>query len=174
MGDTPDEKVDSLPQNIERRIISKIPALKQLSDSERKELFKEIFSNCSSASVEVHKTFFGPLPPPETLEDYNRVVPGLAERIISMTERQQEHRMTLEKTVVGSQQKQSNRGQLFAFILTILLISCGFFLSYTGHTAAGVTIFSTTIIGVAATFIANQVKQVSELRRKKKLVPEKE
>jgi len=31
-------------------------------------------------------SFSGPLPPPEILEKYNQVVPGLAERIITMAE----------------------------------------------------------------------------------------
>jgi uncharacterized membrane protein len=30
----------------------------------------------------------GPLPPPEVLEKYNQVVPGLADRIITMAEQQ--------------------------------------------------------------------------------------
>jgi uncharacterized membrane protein len=169
MEGKPDELEAGIPASVEKQIISKVPSLKNLPEAEQKELL-EVFANCSIA---VHKSFCGPLPSPEALEDYNRVVPGLADRIVSMTEGQQKHRMTLESSMATSQQKQSQRGQIFAFLLTILLITCGGILAFTNHTAAGVTIFSTTIIGVAATFIANQVRQASELSRKKQLVPER-
>ena len=36
--------------------------------------------------------FAGPLPPPEILEQYNRLVPDAAERILTMAETQAAHR----------------------------------------------------------------------------------
>ena len=38
----------------------------------------------------------GPLPPPEMLAQYEEILPGAAERILSMAERQAEHRQKLE------------------------------------------------------------------------------
>jgi uncharacterized membrane protein len=46
------------------------------------------------------QSFSGPLPPPEALERYNQVLPGAAERIISMAESQHAHRQELEKKVI--------------------------------------------------------------------------
>jgi uncharacterized membrane protein len=43
--------------------------------------------------------FRGPLPPPELLEHYEKVLPGGAERIFRMAENEQEHRHALEKTL---------------------------------------------------------------------------
>ena len=42
------------------------------------------------------QSYRGPLPSPEMLGDYEKVVPGGAERIISMVETQQSHRMAME------------------------------------------------------------------------------
>ncbi len=42
-------------------------------------------------------SFEGPLPPPEMLGVYEAVSPGAAERIISMAEDQQRHRMSVEQ-----------------------------------------------------------------------------
>ena len=42
-----------------------------------------------STSVE---TFQGPIPPPNVLEAYERLVPGAAERILKMAENQAAHR----------------------------------------------------------------------------------
>ena len=50
--------------------------------------------------VERHEVFSGPLPPPEILYQYNRIIPDGADRILSLVEKQQSHRMYLEKTVI--------------------------------------------------------------------------
>lgn len=42
------------------------------------------------------KAHMGPLPAPEVLAGYEHVLPGSAERIMAMAERQQESRLTLE------------------------------------------------------------------------------
>ena len=39
----------------------------------------------------------GPLPPPEMLAQYEEILPGAAERILSMAERQAEHRQKMEQ-----------------------------------------------------------------------------
>ena len=43
------------------------------------------------------KRFTGPIPPPEILHQYREVLPDAPERILSMAEKQQNHRMDLEK-----------------------------------------------------------------------------
>lgn len=42
----------------------------------------------------------GPLPDPDTLQRYEQVLPGLAERILVMAEKQSEQRQGLERAVV--------------------------------------------------------------------------
>lgn len=44
----------------------------------------------------------GPLPPPALLDGYEKVVPGAAERIIQLAEKEQEHRQALEKAAIQS------------------------------------------------------------------------
>ena len=39
----------------------------------------------------------GPLPPPEMLDQYEQILPGAAERLFTMVERQEEHRQALER-----------------------------------------------------------------------------
>ena len=46
-------------------------------------------------------SFSGPLPHPEILERYNSAVPGGAERIIAMAEKQSDHRMRLESSALS-------------------------------------------------------------------------
>ena len=40
-----------------------------------------------------------PLPSPKELREYEQIVPGIADRLINSLEKQQNHRMELEKTV---------------------------------------------------------------------------
>ena len=41
-------------------------------------------------------TYSGPMPHPEMLAEYERITPGLADRIVALAERQANHRMMLE------------------------------------------------------------------------------
>lgn len=42
----------------------------------------------------------GPLPPPDILEAYDKVVPNGADRIMSLAERQSQHRQDMEARVI--------------------------------------------------------------------------
>lgn len=48
----------------------------------------------------VEASYVGPLPPPGMLIQYNEAVPGAAERILAMAERQSAHRESMETVVV--------------------------------------------------------------------------
>lgn len=71
------------------------------------------------------RSYRGPIPPPELLAGYESILPGSADRIIAMTERQQKHRIDLESTVVSSNAKDAHLGVIFAFILGVLVIGGG-------------------------------------------------
>lgn len=98
-------------------------------------------------------SYRGPLPHPEILKEYENILPGAAERILMMAEKQQKHRMSMEETIVKSQTTQSKNGQIWGGFLTVLFgaLSLGFaLLGY--PTLAGVTL-TTTIIALATIFV---------------------
>ena len=74
---------------------------------------------------EYNEFFSGPLPPPETLEGYERVVKGSAERILQMAERQVYHRHEIEKLQTEADIKDSNKGMNYALIISLFVIGCG-------------------------------------------------
>lgn len=41
--------------------------------------------------------YSGPIPPPDIIKDYENILPGSADRIISMAEKQADHRRDIEK-----------------------------------------------------------------------------
>jgi uncharacterized membrane protein len=61
-------------------------------------------------------SFSGPLPPPEILAKFNEVVPGAADRLIAMAERQSAHREALETAVVQGGLESQKRGSWFGFL----------------------------------------------------------
>ncbi|MCS6811316.1 MAG: DUF2335 domain-containing protein [Tepidimonas sp.] len=47
----------------------------------------------------------GPLPPPATLEQFERIVPGAAQRLLAMAETEQKHRHAIESGQLALQQE---------------------------------------------------------------------
>lgn len=63
--------------------------------------------------------FSGPLPPATEFERYDAVLPGSAERILAMAEKEATHRHGAEDSLVKEEIRASRTGQTFAFILGI-------------------------------------------------------
>ena len=101
-------------------------------------------------------SYRGPLPHPEILKEYEKILPGAAERILVMAESQQKHRMSMEETIIKSQTGQSKNGQKWGGCLTIFfgVLSLGFAL-LDFPTLAGV-ILTTTIIALSVIFVLNK------------------
>jgi uncharacterized membrane protein len=110
-------------------------------------------------SQQIIQQYSGPLPPPNFLEQYDKVCPGAAQKIIDMTVNQSAHRIELEKQVIASNIKESARGQLFAFIIVLCLIFVGALFVVLGKTNVGLTIFGTTIVATASVFVYGKKAQ---------------
>jgi uncharacterized membrane protein len=55
-----------------------------------------------------------PLPPPQLLNEYDQVYPGLTAKIVAWTDEQRHHRMELERLVTTGSESRMNRGQVIA------------------------------------------------------------
>lgn len=77
--------------------------------------------------------FTGPLPHPSILAGYDQVVPGSAERILVMAEKQLDHRINTESFIAHEQMKQSSRGQHYAFFICSFALAISATLAMTGH-----------------------------------------
>ena len=135
-----------------------------------------------SEIVAYEESFRGPLPPPQTLAQYEAILPGSAERLMTMAESQAEHRHKVEMTVVTTAQssisQESRRAYLgltCAALIAIVLILCGTFLVYNGHDWAGTTMIVSTIASVVGVFVyGTQTRRSERLEsmRSSELVPE--
>src|ERR1700677_3358725 len=85
----------------------------------------------------LQSTFSGPLPPPNLLAQYNDVVPNGAERIVTMAEKQQEHRQEIEHCVVHGNKDDQRLGLILGFIVMMSVVGVGTWCLYTGKNIAG-------------------------------------
>jgi uncharacterized membrane protein len=93
-----------------------------------------------------HKSYTGPLPPPEDLKEYDQVSVGLANRIVEMAEREQQFRHSDTITVRKIQEKVLPRGQIFGFILSLVIILGGILLIMSDKPTSG---FISILAGIA-------------------------
>jgi len=111
-------------------------------------------------------SFTGPLPPPEVLEKYNQVLPGLAERIMAMAEQQSKHRQGLERTVVDSNAFVQKLGPFLGFFVAVTAVIGGIFLILKGKDGYGLAAIIGALASLAGVFIYGKSKQKKELEEK--------
>lgn len=118
--------------------------------------------------IETHvaSVFAGPLPEPATLQEYEKVVPGSAERIIRMAENQAEHRQFLEKTVVMGDTTRANRGLYVGGFVSVCFLGSAVFLISTGHDWAGGVLAGLDIVGLASVFVYGTISRRAEREKK--------
>ncbi|HGS5470506.1 TPA: DUF2335 domain-containing protein [Vibrio diabolicus] len=104
----------------------------------------------------ISQQYSGPLPPPSMLEGYERVKYGFAERIVSMAEREQEHRHQLETRGVQGAIDKDKRSQNYALSIVLFLASLCGALIFAGHDIAGSVLGGTTLVGTVALFITGK------------------
>ena len=109
------------------------------------------------------ESFRGPIPHPEILQRYEAILPGSAERILQMAEKEQAHRFELDdgqlecsKIVINNTAADSKRGQWFALIISVLFLAGSVFLAYYGHETIAGILGGGTLLGIVTAFIAGK------------------
>lgn len=113
-------------------------------------------------------SFSGPLPPPGAFEHYNSVLPGGAERIliiaekqVSMAEKQTAHRIEIETFAIKTNSINSILGVIFAFILGALGIVAGTYCILQGH-ESGAALAGVSLASLVGAFIYGTRSQRKE------------
>ncbi len=120
--------------------------------------------------TKVESFFSGPLPHPQLLSEYDRIVPGSAAKIIEMAVSQSEHRKSLETKVIESNISNSRLGLWFGLIIGVVGIIAGAFLALNDKQAAGTIIGGTSLGSLVGVFIyGSQQRQKERINREKEL-----
>jgi uncharacterized membrane protein len=99
--------------------------------------------------------FSGPLPPPDLLAEYDRVLPGLADRIARMAETEGESRRALQSRAM----RLSELGLASAFTIPMTALACGFYLVIADKSAAGMAIIIGAVASLAAVYFGRRSPQ---------------
>jgi uncharacterized membrane protein len=105
----------------------------------------------------VSKSHSGPIPSAEELEHLESVKPGLADRVVTMAEKEQNNRHNTTDTLINKEFSLRNKGQNLAIMaLTLLLITVGY-IAYLGDTKSAALLGGGTIAAVVSIFITGRL-----------------
>jgi uncharacterized membrane protein len=74
----------------------------------------------------------------------------MADRIVTMAEKQQDHRMSLEHAVITSGIERSKQGLIAGFVVTIAFLLASVLLIMTGHEVAGSVVGTVDLVALVA------------------------
>lgn len=104
-----------------------------------------------TAVIRRSEFYTGPTPPPKYMREYEKIVPGSANRFIVLVEDEQEHRHNIEKIIVNENFNLIRRGQNFGFVMAGGLAILGFVLVCLGFNVGAYASF----IGAAAYLVSS-------------------
>lgn len=105
------------------------------------------------------------IPPPGMFKGYEDALPGSADRILKMTERQFEHRMDAENTMMNATVRSTWIGQLFGHSYSIIALGAAAFVAVNGHPGISIIFLGTGVAGYirdAFRFFRNRAKTESD------------
>jgi uncharacterized membrane protein len=111
----------------------------------------------------IQSSYRGPLPPPEHLEGYEKILPGAADRILSMAEKEQSHRHRWEREHLIWDGFISITGLVFGWVLSLALAAAAVYCAVIGQPwVAGALVGVSTFGGVASLIRGRQLFGTAE------------
>jgi uncharacterized membrane protein len=116
--------------------------------------------------VQVSRFFSGPLPSPEILADYERLTPGMADRVVRMAEEQSAHRRQLEAGALNHNQTLASRAQWLGYSLALIMLVGGMSLVAIDKPVAGLLVVATAVGAILGSTWFGKHATLKELRDK--------
>ncbi len=151
-GDQRDVSSESAAQSEGKQLLEKLPPSARIK-------IEEAIANAESVGVSLvlskkeTRSFSGPIPPPEVLTAYGSET---ASRIIAMAEKEQDHRHSMQASVIGGTLQTEKRGQVFALVICALIAVGGIVLVANGKEVSGSIFTGITMVGLAYAFISGR------------------
>ena len=102
------------------------------------------------------QAFVGPLPPPVLYRQYEEIQKGSADRILRLTEKEQDGRQKWEMKIVQSYTAEMRRGQILGCFLGALAILGGVYCAQIGQPWVAAILVGTALTGILTAFINNR------------------
>lgn len=107
-------------------------------------------------------SFQGPLPPPVLFKGYEEILPGAAERILQLAEREQEHRQGWEMSVMDAQRSNNRRGQWLGFGIAAMGIVSAVICALLDKPSIAIASLAPVVAGILASFIFRKTSSESD------------
>lgn len=95
----------------------------------------------------------GIMPDPESMQEYENLLPGFTERILAMTEEEGKHRRAIEKSIIASNRVLALCGIASALLSVLVITALCFYAFYLGHPIQAAAIAIGVIAALAGTFL---------------------
>lgn len=95
----------------------------------------------------------GPMPHPDDLDAYERILPGAADRILTMAEKQTAHRQRLEEIAVTGNEDRARRGQRYGLIIGLGGLGASVGMVALGEPQAAIVIGGATLVSLVGAFL---------------------
>lgn len=116
------------------------------------ELMDTLLRSGQFQSMMVSQSFSGPLPPPDVIRGYDQILPGGAERIFAMAEKEQSHRHKIDSTAVNGAIRKDKRGQWMGFSIAIVILAIASVFAWRGNTIFAGSLIAIDLIGLVSVF----------------------
>lgn len=107
----------------------------------------------STVMMMMSEQFSGPIAHPRHLREYEEILPGSAERILAMAERQQAHNSEMERMIVSAQVSDQKRGMRYGLAALVVDIVAAVAVGFWGDTVLASAILAVGVAGVVVAFI---------------------
>ena len=146
--DEPDLKPASDIENVLGRELESIVGSSKANDAAKRTI----------AILRKTEVFYGPLPPPSILKQYDAISPGFADRIIAMAEKEQHHRHSVMDQELHYNAEERKFGRRIALCFGLSLLIAGCYCASIGQVAIGCALFGTFGITTIGLFMRQDVK----------------
>ena len=123
------------------------PVLKDLNRVQREQILTKV------TAIVKTEAFSGPLPHPRHLEEYNRIVPNGADRILKMTEKVIESNISVNERGQKYEQIYRMTGMILGFFSLMLLVVLAFLAGWYEMLPLAALLLGATVVGSIGMFI---------------------
>ncbi|MCC8375777.1 DUF2335 domain-containing protein [Photorhabdus bodei] len=125
---------------------------------EQPELIDMLLDSPKIMAVVQHKVshFQGPLPPPSMFREYENILPGTAERLLSLSEKEQAFRHDTKSKAIQGVINKDKRGQWMGFTISVMILVIATIFAALGNTWFAGTLITLDLVGLAAVFVAGR------------------
>ena len=111
-------------------------------------------------------SYSGPLPQPDDLARYDEILPGAANRIVTMAERQMTHRHMMESKVIPHEISLARWGVVSAVAVALGGFALAAYMAYLGESGWGAAVATGDLFGMVSVFVYGTRSRRAEREQK--------